>query len=117
VTTSQYFDIESTLTPDNSEPDTSILEIAFTYKDKNNWMVDRASMKVYPTIGTQHLSQPAMIIASHFFFKVPSREEHPSSMDLSLKFKLDSANTVIEKTAKFQGLKENTIYRFKPGLH
>jgi len=109
----EYFDIVNRLTPDPSRPDTSILEIGISYKDKDNTKAKRDSMKVYPTIGGINSIQPFRIMASQYFFYVPTDDKHDnSSLDLLIKFKLDSSNQVIDKSVLFKELKPITRYRW-----
>lgn len=111
----EYFDIENKLTSDPSRPDTAILEIALSYRDKNNANVERGSMKVYPTIGGLHSLQQFSSMASHYYFNVPMDKLDNSSLDLLLKFKLDSSNKVIDRSISFKELK--TINRYRWSAH
>jgi hypothetical protein len=116
-TTTEYFNIENTLTPDPSRTDTSILEVGLSFKDKNDARARRNSLEVYPIIKGGPSLQQFSNMASHYYFKVPNSKLDNPTLDLLIKFKLDSSNKIIDKSISFKGLKAIKIYRWNAALH
>jgi hypothetical protein len=114
---STYFDIENKLTPDPSRTDTSILEVALSFKDNSNARTRRDSLEVYAVINGGASLQQFSSMASHYYFKVPTGKLDNPTLDLMIKFKLDSSNKVIDKSISFKGLKTIKIYRWNAALH
>jgi hypothetical protein len=118
VTTTEYFDVESEISPDPARSEIAILRVTPIYKDSSNNIVDRSSMKIYATIGNVHLLEPVTLVdSSDFIFRVPTAGNHTSVLDLLLRFKIDSSNKIIEKSMLLKGLKKTRQYDWKVRLH
>lgn len=108
----RYFAIETTLTPDASQPDSAFLEISLDLKDSNNTKVEPDKIKVYPVIAKLSSLKQIDSSENHYVFEVPMDKFDNSTLDILLEFKLDSSARVIDKSISFKGLKKITRYRW-----